>query len=179
MEKKIIILTDSGDTIIDEGTEIREIPDGIVKRAECIPGARESMLELYDKGYTIALVADGLAQSFENVMKQHGLSHIFASETISELMGVHKPSALMFEDAMKKLGLTEEDKKRVVMVGNNIKRDIIGANQFGIKSVLLTWSDRYCMIPENDLEKPDYEIATPAELPALIDALEKEWMTEA
>ena len=45
MEKKeLIIFTDIGDTVIDEGTEIRDVPGGVVHRADCIPGAKETML---------------------------------------------------------------------------------------------------------------------------------------
>lgn len=50
MQKKLIIFTDIGDTIINEGTEVREIPEGVVLRAGCIPGAKETMLKLFDEG---------------------------------------------------------------------------------------------------------------------------------
>ena len=48
----------AGPCIIDEGTEVRNEPGGVVLRAECLPGAREVMLSLYEAGYTIAMVAD-------------------------------------------------------------------------------------------------------------------------
>lgn len=172
MEKKLIIFTDGGDTIIDEGTEIRKVPGGVVESAQCIKGARETMLALYEAGYTIALVADGLTASFENIMEQNGLSHIFASKSISEAVGAEKPSRSMFEDAMRQLGLKEEDKKRIIMVGNNVKRDIAGGCRFGIRTVLLTWSKRYSMIPECEEEEPDYTIEEPSRLLELVQKLE-------
>ena len=55
-ERKMILFTDIGDTIIDESTEIRNSED-VVQRAECIPGARETCLRLHEKGYRIAMVA--------------------------------------------------------------------------------------------------------------------------
>lgn len=170
--KNIIIFTDSGDTIIDEGTEVRKVQYGVVYHAECIPGARETMLALKEAGYTIALVADGLTESFHNVMKENGLAQIFDSWTISEEVGQEKPSAAMFEDAMRKLGLTEKDKGRILMVGNNIKRDIAGARRFGIRSVLLAWSPRYNMVAELPEEEPDYRISEPKELLELVNRLE-------
>lgn len=173
MQKKLIIFTDSGDTIIDESTEIRN-EAGIVIHAEMIPGAGETLKAVYDAGYTIAMVADGEEQSFTNVYEENGLGYCFRTRTISEIVGVQKPSERMFQDAMDKNHLTEADKKRVVMIGNNVRKDVAGANRFGITSVLLDWSPRYDMIPADDWEKPDYIIHEPKELLALIQRLEEQ-----
>jgi len=82
----------------------------------------------------------------------------------------------MFQAAMDALGLTDADKGRIIMVGNNLKRDILGANRFGIHSVLIDWAPRRSMIPETDEEVPEYTIHTPAELLPLVDRLEKEFI---
>ncbi len=170
--KKLVILTDIGDTIIDEQTEVRREPCGVVYRAACIPGAKQTMLSLYEQGYIIALVADGLVQSFRNTMEGNGLAHIFAAWVVSEPLGVEKPHPMMFEEAFRKLGLGDNDKSRVIMVGNNLKRDMVGANRFGIASVHLCWSRHYPAVPSCPEEKPDYRIARPAELLALAARLE-------
>lgn len=172
MKKQIIIFTDCGDTIINEGSEIRAAGSEVVCRAECIPQAKETMQQLFAEGYVIALVADGLVQSFENVLTQNELNHIFSATAISAAVGAEKPDQRMFQEAMDQLGLTDQDKKRIIMVGNNIERDIVGANRFGITSVLLTWSPRYPMIPRTAEETPDYQIASPQELLALVQRLE-------
>lgn len=114
--RNLIIFTDIGDTVIDEGSEVRDRPEGVVHRAECIPEARETMLRIYEQGYTIAMVADGLVESFRNTMEEHGLDHIFATRVISEEVGVEKPNQRMFETALSNLGLTEADKSRIIMV---------------------------------------------------------------
>lgn len=173
MGQGLIILTDCGDTIIDEGTEVRDEPTGVVRKADCIPGARETLLELKRQGHIIALVADGLVQSFHNTLGQNGLLQVFDAEVISETYGVRKPDRRMFEAAFEKLGLTEADKRRTIMVGNNIGRDVVGANRFGITSVLLTWSPRYDMEPKGAEETPDYRISTPEELLPLVRTLEE------
>lgn len=170
MEKKLIIFMDSGDTIIDESTEIRD-EKGHVIHAEMIPGAGLMLETLYKEGYTIALVADGEEQSFTNVYIENGLGHCFKTRTISEIIGEQKPSRKMFDDAMEKNQLGKEDKKRIVMVGNNVKKDILGANQYGITSILIDWSPRYDMNPRNQEETPDYIIHKPEELLPLIERL--------
>lgn len=173
MEKRLIIFMDSGDTIIDEGTEIRS-DEGIVVHAEMIPGAKETLQTLYEQGYTIAMVADGEVQSFTNVYAQNGMGHCFKTRTISEAVGVQKPEREMFEDAMRKNNLVEADKGRIIMVGNNVRKDIAGANRFGIRSVLIDWSPRYYMQPKAADETPDYLIHKPEELIPLVSRLEEE-----
>ncbi len=171
MEHRLILFTDIGDTIIDEGTEIRDVPGGVVRRADCVPGAREAMLALYEQGYTIAMVADGLVESFHNTMTQNGLEHIFAARAISEAVGVEKPDPRIFQAAMDQLGLTEADKGRIVMIGNRTTRDVAGANAFGLRSIWLRWSPRYR--DEWDAAKADYVIDSPEELPALLRRIEE------
>lgn len=171
-KKKLIIFTDIGDTIVDEGTEVRKVPFGVVYGADCIEGAKETMLELYRRGFTIVLVADGLSESFHNTMEQNGLDHIFADWIISEEVGAEKPCPIMFETAMRRLGLTDADKGRVIMVGNNLSRDVVGANRYGIGSVHFCWSPRYPHEASTPEEEPTYRIHTMPELLPLAERLE-------
>lgn len=177
MKRKLIIFIDSGDTLIDEGAELKD-ERGVVYSAKLIEGAGETLRSLYEQGYTIALVADGYEESFNNIYRENGLEDCFHTRAISELVGEAKPSARMFETAMRNLGLTEADKKRIIMVGNNIERDVHGANRFGITSVLLNWTPRYRMVPVNEYEVPKYTISKPIELLELIDKLEAELVDE-
>lgn len=174
MSKKLIVFIDSGDTLVNEGTEYRNEGSPIVQSCELIDGAKEMLLTLKERGYTIELVADGYTQSFDNSYGQHGLKNIFDARTISEEVGEKKTSQAMFETAMKLLHLTDEDKKRIIMVGNNLERDIVGANRFGITSVFIMWSPRYPMEPKNEEEVPDYIIHKPLELLDLVEKLEAE-----
>ena len=172
--KKLILFFDSGDTIIDQGTEVRLVPEGVVQTAECIPGARETVLHLHEAGYRICLVADGLAESFRRMFDQQGIAHCFEQRSVSETVGAEKPDARMFETAMELMSLTDADKKRVIMIGNNVERDIAGANRFGIRSILLTWSPRYRMESRTADETPTWRVAEPKELWPLIEKIEAE-----
>lgn len=170
-KKRLIIFTDIGDTVIDEGTEVRNDQD-IVIRADCIPGAKETCLRLYEAGYRIVMVADGRTPSFHNTMEQHGLDHIFSAWIISDAVGEDKPSEKMFSAAMEAMGLKDEDKSRVLMIGNNISRDIRGANRFGLISVLIDWSKRRPFTEELPEDHPDWRIHAPEELFDLAETLE-------
>lgn len=168
----LIIFIDSGDTLVDESSEVRRTPGGVVYEAKLIPGARETLVALKEAGYTLVLVADGLEESFLRIYHQHDLDDIFDIRVISELVGEEKPSKSMFMTACNRLNLTPQDMNRVIMVGNNLKRDVAGANRMGITSVLMSWSPRYCMTPSSLEEVPDYTIQEPRELLALAETLE-------
>ncbi|MFF2479406.1 HAD family hydrolase [Paenibacillus sp. NPDC058071] len=172
-EKKLIVFLDSGDTLVDESTEIRD-EEGVVVSADLIPGAKEMLQTLHEKGYTIALVADGLVQSFKNVFIQHGLIDYFTTMIISEPLKVEKPSPRMFKAAIGSLDLSEADFARTVMVGNNLSRDVKGANALGIKSVFQNWTPRYPHTPADESERPDYTIGEPLQLIELVERLNAE-----
>ena len=172
MKKNLIIFTDSGDTIIDESTQVYD-DRGIVTKAAFIPGAGEAIRELKEEGYRIALVADGEWESFRNVYRENGLGYCFEEWIVSEVVGEEKPARSMFDTAMEKMGLTEADKPFIVMIGNNLKKDIVGANRYGITSVWLDWSPRYFHTVEEPDWQPDYTVKTPKELKALLEKLEE------
>ena len=172
MEKNLILFTDSGDTIIDEGTQIFD-ERGIVTRAEFIPGAGEVLRQLKEEGYRIALVADGEWESFQNVYRENGLGYCFEEWIVSEVVGEQKPARSMFDTAMEAMKLTEADKPFIVMIGNNLKKDVAGANRYGITSVWLDWSPRYFHSVEEPDWQPDYIVKTPEELKRLIGKLEE------
>lgn len=171
--KRLVIFTDSGDTIIDESTQVLD-ERGIVTRAAFIPGAGEVLQKLHEEGFPIALVADGEWESFQNVYRENGLGYCFDRWIVSEVVGKQKPEPIMFQTALDKMGLTEADKKRIVMIGNNLKKDVAGANRMGLTSVWLDWSPRYFHTIEQPDWQPDYTVHTPQEVYALIHRLEAE-----
>ena len=173
MNKKLIIFIDSGDTLINEATQVRD-ERGIVLRADFIPGAGEMLKTLHDEGFTIALVADGEWESFQNVYRENGMGYCFDAWVVSEVVGMQKPAPVMFETAMEKLGLKDEDRARIVMIGNNLKKDVAGANRQGLISVWLDWSPRYFHTIEEPDWQPDYTVHTPAEILELMHKLNEE-----
>ena len=173
MSKKMVVFIDSGDTLIDESTEIRDENDIVIK-ADLIEGSEKLLKTLKESGYRVAMVADGYAQSFENMYNANGLKYCFEQLIYSSDVGEDKPSPKMFQAALDAMGLTKEDCKNIVMVGNNVARDMVGANKMGIIPVLIDWSPRYNMKPKNAAETPKYTIHEPLELLDLLEKLEQE-----
>ena len=162
---------DSGDTLVDEGTEVRDAR-GVVLRAELIEGAADTVQAVQALGYPVALVADGLVESFFNVLGHAGIWPLFGAVAISETLGAEKPDARMFYGALEQLNINEKDYGRVVMVGNNLARDIAGANALGLIAVWLDWAPRRPKVPQHELEVPDYVARKPREVLDILAEIE-------
>ena len=169
----LAICLDCGDTLANERTEVKN-ENGVSLKADLIPGAAEMVRGIKQLGYPLALVADGPTGTFQNILTQHQLYNYFDVFAISEQVGVLKPDAKMFTTALDQLNIQKQDYHRVIMVGNNLERDIKGANALGIISVFLSWSDKRTHIPADETEIPKYTIQTPMELIPLIDKLESQ-----
>ncbi|MCK6579354.1 MAG: HAD family hydrolase [Anaerolineae bacterium] len=166
-----LVCLDSGDTLMDEGTQ--RYVDEVVVAAEFIPGALDLLAGLHAAGYPLALVVDGSVAGTRNFYQQvPGLWEAFAALAVSEQVGVDKPDPRMFRAALDAMNIPAEDYPRVVMFGNNLSRDIKGANALGLISVWLSWSTRRTHTPADDSEVPAYHIALPLELLDLLERIE-------
>jgi len=168
----LAICIDSGDTLVDEATEVKDA-EQVVLRAELIPGAAELLHTLKAWGYRLALVADGPVGSFQNIYTQHNLLHLFDVFAISGAVGVEKPDARMFHAALEQLHIAPEAYPRTLMLGNNLERDIKGANALGIISVWIDWAPRRSKIPADGSEVPQYTVKSPLELLNVIGQIEE------
>jgi HAD superfamily hydrolase (TIGR01549 family) len=96
----------------------------------------ESVLEHWRARVPLALVTNGAARLQHAKLAATDLQRFFDVVVVSEEVGVGKPDPAPFHTALKALGLGPGD---VVMVGNDVDRDIAGARNAGIRSI---WIDR-------------------------------------
>ena len=165
------ILLDLGDTIMQEVTEEKDETETTL-RADLFPGMAEALRHLRSAGHPLGLVADTRPGTYRNVLAQHDLMHVFDAYSISEELGTRKPDALMFRHALAALGVPASEFGRAAMVGNNLARDIRGANALGLISILIRWNDRYAAEPEGSLDAPDHTVRSADELLRLVAELE-------
>ena len=158
---------------MDEGTEVKDARQTALS-AELIPGMAVALRWLRAQGYPLALVADARADTPLNVLKQHGLLDLFDCLSVSETVGAEKPDARLFLHALQALQIPEQDYARVMMVGNNLERDIAGANGLGLRSVYFHVNDRRRSIPGNRAEAPRHTVETAQELLDLVATLSVE-----
>jgi FMN phosphatase YigB (HAD superfamily) len=164
------LLFDLGDTLMIEESEVRDA-EGTTLRADLIPGMAEALHWFKEQGYDLALVADSRPSTPINVLRQHGQHHLFDYLAISEVVGVEKPDRLIFQAALEALGIPQSDYNRVAMVGNNLERDVVGANRLGIISIFFHGNDRRRSQPLTAEEEPRYPVCSAQELVSLIARL--------
>lgn len=171
-KKDLILCFDCGDTLVDEGTQVFD-ENGDVLSARPFPGALEALRGFHARGYRLALVADGTVNSFNNILRGLGVWDLFECHVISEEVGELKPSPKMFDRCREEMGLKKSDFARMVMFGNNRRRDIKGANGVGMISVMLDCTPRYYKTASAPDEEPDYYTVSPAEWPGVVARIEE------
>lgn len=115
------------------------------------------VLEKLSKDYSLLMLTNG-SPELQNVKLTitPELVPFFDEIIISGAFGHGKPHVKIFDYALKKIA---KNKEEVLMVGDNLMTDILGANRAGIKSV---WLNRFEK-ERNDVS-PDIEIKTLHEL---------------
>lgn len=167
------LLFDLGDTIMVEETEVKD-DEGTTLTAELVPGMADLLRDLKAAGYRLALVADSRPLTPPNVLRQHGLYELFDVLAISEVVGATKPNPAIFRVALDALGVDVQDYGRVVMVGNNLERDVVGANRLGLISVFFHLNERRRTQPLVADEKPCHTVTSARELSELIARLDEQ-----
>jgi HAD superfamily hydrolase (TIGR01549 family) len=166
------IFFDLGDTIMVEASEVKD-ETGTTLAADLIPGVEPVLRELKVRGFPLGLVADTRRGTYQNVLRQHGLYDLFDVFAISDELGVEKPAPGIFSAALDALGVQPGDYDKVVMVGNNLRRDVKGANMLGLVSVWFHWNDRYPTQPADAMEKPAYVVHSAEELLKCVESIEQ------
>lgn len=84
------------------------------------------------------------------ILEGNGFS--FHKVITSESVGAYKPSPILFETSLKHLNCR---KNEVLMIGDSLLSDVLGAHNFGIKVV---WIDRKFRNDTEHYPTPDYHI---------------------
>jgi HAD superfamily hydrolase (TIGR01458 family) len=91
----------------------------------------------------------------------HGLEYASSSEAVI----IGKPSPAFFQVALDDMGLSKDE---VLMIGDDIDSDVGGAQEAGLKAVLVRTGKYRQAYAEASAIKPDYIIGSIADLPALL-----------
>ena len=124
--------------------------------------AEDTLLQLVKKRVKLALLTNGAGESQQEKIKRFGFSRYFPIRLIEGELGFGKPDQRVFETAMKKLETTPG---QTWMVGDDLQRDIAGAQKMGIYSIWCDYGRNG--LPESSKVKPDKIINNIAELLSL------------
>lgn len=93
----------------------------------------KAVLDYLKKKYSLHIITNGFNDIQPIKLKSSGIQDFFDVIVTSESSEYRKPSAGIFEYAIEAAKTTKEQS---VMIGDNPKADIHGANSFGMKSIL-------------------------------------------
>jgi 2-haloalkanoic acid dehalogenase type II len=134
------------------------------------PDAEQTLNKLKQAGLRLAVISNaGDDADVQTLVSNSGLRPYLDFALSSAACGIRKPNPRIFEIALERWPFPREE---VIMVGDTLGADILGARNAGIASV---WLTRRADTPANrdhlDTITPNFAITTLAELPAVVDAL--------
>jgi len=129
------------------------------KRVTLFPGARSALEVLRGAGVRLAMVTNGTTASQRPKIARFDLEPLFDSIHIEEEAGAGKPDPLIFQAA---LDAVQVDAAEAWMIGDNLERDVEGAQRLGIHGI---WCDfTGAGLPRNARVRPDRIVQSLAEL---------------
>lgn len=123
------------------------------------PGAKEVLEELNNKKYHLHIITNGFLGVQQLKIEHSGLATYFETVLCSEEVGQNKPHPSVFYEALNRAHTKAAD---AIMIGDDFERDVIGAENVGIKGVLFD--------PQGNYEKNGFvnRIERLQEIPSLI-----------
>ncbi|WP_426350940.1 HAD hydrolase-like protein [Alloiococcus sp. CFN-8] len=127
------------------------------------PGVKETLEKLKAKGLILA-IASSKPEFFVNKIVEHfGIKDYFNAIVGSELDGTRINKCEVVEEAIRRLGLTSEDRQLSVLVGDKI-HDVEGAHSSGIHCI----GASYGFGTDEELQEAEYVINSIEELPLIL-----------
>ena len=112
-------------------------------------GSIEVLTELKNRGHSMVILTNGFDEVQHIKVEKSGLSSFFDQIITSDSMGYKKPHPMAFGLALERVGVEAKD---VIMIGDNLEADILGAKAVGIGQI---YFNPYSQ-PHN--EEIDYEV---------------------
>jgi len=121
----------------------------------------------------------GLCSNFSHtetalhILEHSGIGEQLDTVVISEDHGLRKPRSEIFESVLGALDVAPAD---ALHVGDSLKADVGGASKLGMRTVWITRriEDPEKALGEHEGPDPDFQIADLAELPRVLEELERE-----
>jgi putative hydrolase of the HAD superfamily len=142
---------------------LAELQRGISrKRLTAFPQTQEVLAQMKTR-HLLAVVSDAQSAYGLSELRAVGLADYFSPVILSGDYGYRKPDARLFEAALTELRVRPDE---AIFVGNDRFRDVLGARQVGMKTIL------FC--PRGDAggsheTEPDYILYNYADLPRAIE----------
>ncbi len=119
---------------IDPHTASRHYQEQLGRQGILFSHSLEILSRLSDRGYTLFIATNGIAEVQRGRLKESGISHFFQDIFISEELGCQKPDTRYFSAMLERANLMNK-KNQCLMIGDSLASDIQGAVDSGIDSL--------------------------------------------
>ena len=119
--------------------------------------------EIKKAGLKTAILSNGSPAMLDAAVENAGIAHLLDAVLSVEEIGTYKPHRRVYQFAVDRLGIAAP----MISFQSSNAWDAYAASAFGMRVV---WCNRYGQRPERLPGKPDREITTLADLPALVGA---------
>lgn len=117
-----------------------------------VQGVEDLLTHVHQSGYTSVVITNGMKEVQRPRIKKCGWEHYFKHIFVSDEIGVAKPQIDFFNHCLTESG--SPNKADILVIGDTLESDILGANRAGITSCWMNPKNEIC---PPDI-KPDYEI---------------------
>ncbi len=132
-------------------------------RLDTFPEVPDMLKRLRTAGFKTAILSNGSPEMLDAAVQGAGIGVFFDAVVSVEAVGVYKPNPKVYEYAIDLLGI----KPAEIAFQSSNAWDAHAASLCGMRVV---WCNRNRQRPERLPGSPDFEIATLADLPALVGA---------
>lgn len=115
--------------------------ENLALSTDLIEGAEEVVRALYGR-VGLVIVTNGLHEVQRPRLARSVIGQYFSDLVISEEVGAAKPDPSFFDAAFQRMGGPE--KETVLVVGDSLTSDILGANNYGIDACWFNPDGRHC-----------------------------------
>ena len=130
---------------------------------DAFPEVADVLRRLRAAGLKTAILSNGSPEMLDAAVGHAGIGGLLDAVLSVEEVGVYKPHPKVYQLALDRFGVAAE----AIAFQSSNAWDAWAASAFGM---CVVWCNRYGQRPERLPGKPDREIATLAELPALVGA---------
>jgi putative hydrolase of the HAD superfamily len=120
------------------------------KYMQPFPGAIEAVKSFRANGVRLALVTNGSSEFQRRKIARFGLEPLFDHMVIEGEFGCGKPDGRVFRHTLEALRVDAAD---AWMIGDDLNRDVDGAQQAGIFAIWLDWEGHG--LPASSAVRPD------------------------
>ena len=155
------------------GTELTYQFRQLMGRRVVVDGGREVVEELQKRGYTLGIISNLIGRrEIPEWLEVENFAQYFKVVVLSSVLGIRKPAPAIYLEAARLAGL---EPAQCAYVGDNLKRDVIGARAAGFGRVVIMISPEKLAEETITYEnRPDLIVHRLNEILDIFPALEKQ-----